>query len=134
MLPFYITNNDVKSLSIKTREISIRSCSIFFQFIRKFIRKNKKHDFLLEKNFVEKVTSIKVFNIIERDDLKSKIMKDFSIEIDFHDRNNSLGLKFSDNFCSIIRKNHSNLDNVKDFYTLITKNCNNIIDELIELL
>jgi len=52
MLPFYITNNDVKSLSIKTREISIRSCSIFFQFIRKFIRKNKKHDFLLEKNFV----------------------------------------------------------------------------------
>ena len=89
---------------------------------------------LLEKNFVEKVTSIKVFNIIERDDLKSKIMKDFSIEIDFHDRNNSLGLKFSDNFCSIIRKNHSNLDNVKDFYTLITKNCNNIIDELIELL
>ena len=89
---------------------------------------------LLEKNFVEKVTSIKVFNIIERDDLKSKIMQDFSIEIDFHDRNNSLGLKFSDNFCSIIRKNHSNLDNVKDFYTLITKNCNNIIDEMIELL
>lgn len=85
---------------------------------------------LSAKKYVDRVTTIKVFNIVERDELKNKILKEFSIEIDFYDKNNSLGLKFSDNFCSIIRKNHSGLKNINEFYRLIVENCDNFIDKL----